>query len=62
VGSNPIGGMDICLVQCLCCQVEISATGRSVVQRSPTCYGVSECDQMKTLDTYCEQVGRRGKD
>ena len=26
------------------CQVEISATGRSLVQRSPTEYGVSECD------------------
>jgi hypothetical protein len=24
------------LVQCLCCQVEVSATGRSLVQRSPT--------------------------
>jgi hypothetical protein len=21
--------MDVCLVQCLCCQVEVSATGRS---------------------------------
>jgi hypothetical protein len=28
--------MDVCLVQCLCCQVEVSATGRSLVQRSPT--------------------------
>ena len=26
------------------CQVQISVTGRSVVQRSPTEYGVSECD------------------
>jgi hypothetical protein len=32
--------MDVCLVQCLCCQVEVSATGRSLVQRSPTKYGV----------------------
>jgi hypothetical protein len=22
--------------ECLCCQVEVSATGRSLVQRSPT--------------------------
>jgi hypothetical protein len=43
VGSNPGGGgMDVCLVQCLCCQVEVSATGRSLVQRSPT-----ECDVSK---------------
>jgi hypothetical protein len=32
--------MDVRLVQCLCCQVEVSATGRSLVQRSPTDYGV----------------------
>jgi hypothetical protein len=29
-----------CLVQCLCCQAEVSATGRSLVQRSPTDCGV----------------------
>jgi hypothetical protein len=40
VGSNSTGGMDVCLVQCLCCQVEVSATGRSLVQRSPTDCGV----------------------
>jgi hypothetical protein len=28
------------LVQCLCCQVEVFATGRSLVQRSPTDCGV----------------------
>jgi hypothetical protein len=28
------------LVQCLCCLVEVSATGRSPVQRSPTDCGV----------------------
>jgi hypothetical protein len=43
--------------ECLCCQVEVSATGRSFVQRSPTDCGVClECDQMKinNLDAYCE--------
>jgi hypothetical protein len=40
VGSNPTGGIDVCLVQCLCCQVEVSATGRSLVQRSPTDFDV----------------------
>jgi hypothetical protein len=41
--------------ECLCCQVEVSATGRSLVQRSPTDCGVSECDQVEinNLDTYC---------
>jgi hypothetical protein len=28
----------------VCCQVEVFAAGRSVVQRSPTECGVSECD------------------
>jgi len=39
VGSNPVGGTDACLLRMLCCQV--SATGRSLVQRSPTECGVS---------------------
>jgi hypothetical protein len=39
-GSNLTGGMDVCLIQCLCCQVEVSATDRSLVQRSPTDCGV----------------------
>jgi len=29
----------------LCCQVEVSVTGRSLVQRSPTECGLSECDR-----------------
>jgi hypothetical protein len=33
------------LVSVVCCQVEVSATGRSLVQRSPTECGVSECDR-----------------
>jgi hypothetical protein len=31
-------------VSCECCQVEASATGRSLIQRSPTECGVPECD------------------
>jgi hypothetical protein len=43
-GSNPVGGMDVCLLWVLCvCQVEVSATGWSLVQRSPTGCGVSLC-------------------
>jgi len=33
------------VVSVVCCQVEISATGRSFVQRSSTECGVSECDR-----------------
>jgi hypothetical protein len=29
----------------VCCQVEVSASGWSLVQRSPTESGVSECDR-----------------
>jgi hypothetical protein len=42
VGSNPTGDMSVCLSVCLsvvsvvCCQVEVSASGCSHVQRSPT--------------------------
>ena len=32
------------VVSVVCCQVEVYATGRSLVQRSPTDCGVSECD------------------
>jgi hypothetical protein len=44
VGSNSSGSMDICLLcVCLCCQVEVSATSWSLVQRSPTDCGASLC-------------------
>ena len=43
--SNPAGGMDVCVLCVVCCQVEVSATGRSLLQRSPTDCGVSHvCD------------------
>jgi hypothetical protein len=31
------------VVRCVCCQVEVSATGRSLVQRRPTDCAVSLC-------------------
>jgi hypothetical protein len=43
--------MDLVSCECLCCQVEVSATGRSLVQRSPTDCGVSEYDQVKITST-----------
>jgi hypothetical protein len=48
-GSNLTGDMDVCLlVSIACCQVEVFVTGQSLVQRSPTESGVSECD-LETL-------------
>ena len=41
--SNSAGGMDVSLVSVVCCQVEVSVTGRSLVQRSPTDCGVLLC-------------------
>ena len=48
VSSNPAGSMDVCLFRVLC-QVEVSATGRSLVQRSPTECGVFECDHESSI-------------
>ena len=41
------GGMVVCLslVNIVCCQVEVSAMGRSLVQRSPIECSVSDCGQ-----------------
>jgi hypothetical protein len=43
-GSNPAGGMEVCLLWVLCVIKWRSASGWSLVQRSPTECGVSECD------------------
>jgi len=40
-GSNPAGSM----VSVVCYQVEVSAMGRSFVQRNPTGFSESECDR-----------------
>jgi hypothetical protein len=46
VGSNPTGGRGyLSLVSVMCCQAEVSATGSSLVQRSPDECCVSECDR-----------------
>lgn len=53
----------ICLMTVVCCQVGVSASGRSLVQSSPTecvCYWVWS-DASVTLYTYSECVGRRGQ-
>ena len=44
VGSNPTGGHGcLSVVSVVCFQVEVSATSRSLVQRSPVDCGASSC-------------------
>ena len=42
-GSNPAGACKS-FVSVVCCQAEVSATGRLLIQRIPTEGGVSGCD------------------
>jgi hypothetical protein len=50
VGSNPAGEHGgLFVVTVVCCQVEVSASRLSLVQRSPTDRGVSECDREASL-------------
>jgi hypothetical protein len=49
VGSIPAGAWCLSVVSVVCCQVQVSATGRSLVQRSPTECGVSECDRESSI-------------
>jgi len=54
-GSNPARGMDVLSpVDVVCCQVEASASGRSLVQMTPTECGVSACD----LETSIMRIPR----
>jgi len=39
-----LSGRSLSVVSVVCCQVEVSASDRSLAQRSPTDCGVSECD------------------
>jgi hypothetical protein len=50
------------LLQCLCCHVEVSATGRSLVQRSSTDCGVCLSVIKWKQPQHLLWVGRRGKD
>ena len=43
-GSNPGGGWMSISYENVCFHVEVSAAGRSLVQRFPIEYGVSKCD------------------
>jgi len=59
VGSNPTG-VHGCLsvVNVVCCQVEVSPTSRSLVQRSPTDFCASFCGIQKPEDSD-QRLGRR---
>jgi hypothetical protein len=50
-GSNPTGCINVLsLMSVVCCEVQVSATGRSLVQRSPAdcmCVCVFECVQVQ---------------
>jgi hypothetical protein len=46
-GSNPAGAWTLVIV--VCCQVEVSVTVRSLIQRRPTECGVSECDREASI-------------
>jgi hypothetical protein len=47
-------------VSVVCCQVEVSASGLSLVQRSPTDCGVSECDRESSTMRRLWPTGGRG--
>jgi hypothetical protein len=55
--SNPAGGMHMFLVSVVSCQVEVFVTGISLVQRSPTECGLSECDGEASIMRYRPNVG-----
>ena len=49
-GSNSAGGQGcLSLVNAVCCQVNFSALGWSLVQRCPTECGVAECDREASI-------------
>jgi hypothetical protein len=47
--ESRLGHGRLSLVSVLCCQVGVSATGWSLVQRSPTDCGVSKCDRKTSI-------------
>jgi hypothetical protein len=45
------------LVSVVCCQVEVCATDRSLVQRSPTEWGLSQCDREASIKWGPSPIG-----
>ena len=61
--SNPAGGLDVCrLLSVVCCQVEISVTGRSLVRKSPIECGLSVCDRGTSVTRRWPIRGCRAKE
>ena len=65
-GSNRAGGHGyLPVVGAVCCEIWISATGRSFIRRSLTECGVSECDlETSTMRRHCvirDFLRHRGK-
>jgi hypothetical protein len=60
-GSNSAGGMNVCLLWVLCVVlVAVSASDWSLVQRSPTEWGVSGCDhEASTMRSPWPTMGSR---
>ena len=63
-GRIPPEAWCLSLVSVVCCQVEVSATGRLFVQRNPTECGVSECDleistMRKSMPTGAVEPGNK---
>jgi hypothetical protein len=57
-GSNPAMDMDAYLSYIVCSQVEVFATGRSLVQRISTYCDVSDCDR-GTSSTFKRRIPTR---
>jgi len=49
--------MSLSLVNVVCCQAQVPATGRSLVQRSPTEYGVSVGSRSLNSEAAKARVG-----
>jgi len=62
-GSNPARGMDVFShVSVVCCQVEVSTSGWSLVQRSPTECSVSEYDREASIVRSWPSGGCRARE
>jgi hypothetical protein len=49
--------MDVSVVNVVCCQAQVPAMGRSLVQRSPTEYGVSVVSRNFNIEAAKARVG-----
>jgi hypothetical protein len=59
LSSKPAGGMDVCLLRVVCCQVEIFATGWSLIQRSNCVWSRNLKSDDKAIGLRCHR--KQGK-